>query len=173
MLRGENLNYNTGRTLVCSRVLKIEEKPILVKRRVGFSFLGLRIDMKKFIAFILTLCLISGIAYGRGYEVKKKAGEYEAEVRIDRSPPIVGDNHIEIEIRNGAGQSVTDAKVLVNYYMPPMPRMAPMNYTTDAKLKGEKYKAKMNFIMSGPWIIAIKINLGGKISTAKFNVDAQ
>ena len=57
--------------------------------------------------------------------------------------------------------------------MPPMPRMVPMNYITDAKLKGEKYKATMNFIMSGPWIIAIKINHAGKISTAKFNVDAQ
>ncbi len=114
-----------------------------------------------------------GIAYGKSYEVKRRAGEYEAEVKIDRSPPVVGDNHIEIEVKDARGKSVTDAKVLVNYYMPPMPRMAPMNYITDAKLKGEKYRAKMNFIMSGPWIIAIKINLGGKISTTKFNVDAQ
>ena len=129
--------------------------------------------MTKFFAFILTLALISGIAFARGYEAKKMAGEFEAEVRIDRSPPVVGDNHIEIEVKDARGKSVTDAKVLVNYYMPPMPRMAPMNYITDAKLKGEKYRAKMNFIMSGPWIIAIKINLGGKISTAKFNVEAQ
>jgi len=57
--------------------------------------------------------------------------------------------------------------------MPPMPRMVPMNYTTDAKLKGEKYKARMNFIMSGPWIIAIKIYRGEKVRTVKFNVDAQ
>ncbi len=173
MLRDERLNYNTGRIWVCSRVQKIEEKPSQVKRRVGFSFFGLRIDMKKIVAFALTLCLISGIAYARGYEVKKKAGEYEAEVKIDKSPPVVGDNHIEIGVKDARGNPVTDAKILVNYYMPPMPRMAPMNYTTDAKLKGEKYKAKMNFIMSGPWIIAIKINLGGKIATAKFNVDAQ
>jgi len=129
--------------------------------------------MTKFFVFILTLFLIAGIAFARGYEAKKMAGEYEAELRIDRSPPVVGDNHIEIEVKDAWGNPVTDAKVLVNYYMPPMPRMAPMNYITDAKLKGEKYKAKMNFIMSGPWIIAIKINHGGKISTAKFNVDAQ
>ena len=55
--------------------------------------------MKKFIAFILTLCLISGIAYARGYEVKKRAGEYEAEVKTDRTPPVIGDNNIEIEIK--------------------------------------------------------------------------
>ena len=116
---------------------------------------------------------MAGVAYARAYEVTKKAGHFEAAVKIDRNPPIVGDNHIEIEIRDQDGKSVTDATVLVNYYMPPMPRMAPMNYITDAKLRGERYKATMNFIMSGPWIIAVKINHGGKISTAKFNVDAQ
>ena len=129
--------------------------------------------MKKFFFFISILALISGIAFARDYEVKKMAGEYEAEVRIDRTPPVVGDNHIEIEVRDARGKPVTDAKILVNYYMPPMPRMVPMNYITDAKLKGEKYRAKMNFIMSGPWIIAVKINRGEKISTVKFNVDAQ
>lgn len=129
--------------------------------------------MSKWFVIALVLVLIPSIAIPRGYEVKRKAGEYEAEIKIDRYPPVLGDNKIEIEIKDAGGNRITDAKVLVNYYMPPMPRMAPMNYITDAKLKGEKYKAKMNFIMSGPWIIAIKINHAGKILTAKFNVDAQ
>ncbi len=129
--------------------------------------------MTKFLALILILLLMSGVVFARNYEVKKAAGEYETEVRLDRSPPAVGDNQIEIEVKDAKGRPVTDAKILVNYYMPPMPRMVPMNYVTDAKLKGEKYRAKMNFIMSGPWIIAIKISHAGKISTAKFNVDAQ
>ncbi len=129
--------------------------------------------MKKIFASILILLLFAGAAYTKGYEAKKKVGEYEAEVKMDRSPPVVGDNNIEREIKDTGGNNLTDAKVLVNYYMPPMPRMAPMNYITDAQLKGEKYKARMNFIMSGPWIIAIKINHGGKTSTAKFNVNAQ
>jgi hypothetical protein len=127
----------------------------------------------RLIVIILILFLIPGIANPKGYEVKRKAGEYETEVKIDKYPPVLGDNRIEIEIKDAGGNPITDAKVLVNYYMPPMPRMAPMNYITDAKLKGEKYKATMNFIMSGPWIIAIKINHAGKMSTAKFNVDAQ
>jgi len=129
--------------------------------------------MTKSLVFILILFLIAGTTLARDYELKRKAGEYEAEVKIDRYPPVLGDNRIEIEIKDADGNRVTDAKVLVNYYMPPMPRMVPMNYITDAKLKGEKYKATMNFIMSGPWIIAIKINHAGKISTAKFNIDAQ
>jgi hypothetical protein len=122
--------------------------------------------------FILVICL-AGIAQAKGYEATKKVGGYEVEIRIDKNPPVVGDNNIEIEIKGAGGKSVTDAKVLVNYYMPPMPRMAPMNYKTEAKLKKQKYKATMNFIMSGPWYIAIIINHEGKISTTKINVDAQ
>ena len=122
---------------------------------------------------ILILFLVGSIAYAKGYEVKKRVGEYEAEVKLDRHPPILGDNNIEIEIRDAGGKCVTDAKVLVNYYMPPMPRMAPMNYKTEAKLKKEKYKATMNFIMSGPWVIRILITRNGKTSLVKMNVDAQ
>ena len=129
--------------------------------------------MPKWFVLAFILFLIPGIAAPKGYEIKRKAGEYEAEVKIDRYPPVLGDNKIEIEVKDAEGNRVIDAKVLVNYYMPPMPRMAPMNYITDAKLKGETYKATMSFIMSGPWIIAIKINHAGKTSTAKFNVDTQ
>ena len=129
--------------------------------------------MKKSLVSLLVLFLVVGTAFAKGYEVKRMVGEYQAEVRMDRNPPSLGDNNIEIEIKDTGGKPLKEARVLVNYYMPPMPRMVPMNYTTDAKLKGEKYRAKMNFIMSGPWIIAIKISHAGKISTAKFNVDAQ
>jgi hypothetical protein len=48
-----------------------------------------------------------------------------------------------------------------------------MNYKTDAKLKGKKYRATMRFIMAGPWVIAIKITRDGKTVSTKLNVDAQ
>jgi len=54
-----------------------------------------------------------------------------------------------------------------------MPGMPPMNYKTDAVLKGNEYRATMNLSMSGPWNIAIKITRAGKTSTAKFNIDAR
>jgi hypothetical protein len=111
-------------------------------------------------------------AHAKGYEAKKKAGDYEIEIRIDRKPIVIGENHIEIEIKSG-GNIIKDAKVLVNYYMPPMPRMPPMNYKTDAKLKGDAYQATMDIIMSGPWIIVIKIYRGEKPVTTRINVDAQ
>jgi len=48
--------------------------------------LGSKVNTTKFFDFILTLSLVSGVAFARGYEVNKMAGEYEAEVRIDRGP---------------------------------------------------------------------------------------
>lgn len=130
-------------------------------------------NMKKLVVFTLILLVIAGIAYAKNYEVKKKAGEYDVEIKIDKNPPVVGDNNIEIEIKDTASKYITDAKVKVEYSMPAMPGMPAMNYKTDAELKGNKYKAAMNLSMSGAWNIAIKIIRGGKTTTVKFNVDAR
>lgn len=128
--------------------------------------------MKKFAVFTLILLLIAGIAYAKDYEVKKKAGEYDVEIKIDKNPPVVGDNNIEILIKDASGKYVTDAKVKVEYSMPAMPGMPAMNYKTDTELKGYKYKAKMKLSMSGAWNVAVKITSGGKTTTVKFNADA-
>lgn len=131
--------------------------------------------MKKIVLSCLVLLLTAGIVYAKDYEVKKKAGEYDVEVKIDRNPPVVGDNNIEIKIKDASGKYVTDAKVTVDYGMPAMPGMPAMNYKTDTKLKGKgnEYKAKMNLSMSGSWNIAVKITRAGKTTTMKFTVDAK
>lgn len=128
--------------------------------------------MKKLTIITMILFLAVGIAYAKDYEVRKKAGEFEVEVKIDRNPPVVGDNNLKIEIKDTSGKYVTDAKVAVDYSMPAMPGMPAMNYKTDAELKGNEYKARMNLSMSGPWNIAVKITKGGKTSSMKFNIDA-
>src|SRR4030042_102605 len=127
--------------------------------------------MKVFPVVVSILLLTVAPAYARGYVAQKSVGGYEVVIRIDKNPPVLGDNQIEVEIKDASGEVVKDAEVLINYYMPPMPRMAPMNYRVDAKLKGEKYRATMNFIMSGPWIIAIKVTSQGKTVSTKINVD--
>jgi hypothetical protein len=40
-----------------------------------------------------------------------------------------------------------------------------------AAVKGDSYLATVNFSMSGPWFINIKITRGGKTQTVKLNVD--
>ena len=126
-----------------------------------------------FLILFLSLLWIADVE-AKNYEASKKAGDYQVEIVIDRNPPAaIGNNNLEIEIKDKTGKPVTDAQVIVNYYMPPMPRMAPMNYRTEAKMKKGKYYATMKFIMAGPWYIAVIIHHGGKTSTTKINVDAQ
>ncbi|MFN3481009.1 MAG: FixH family protein, partial [Thermodesulfovibrionales bacterium] len=129
--------------------------------------------MKKIAFITIILLMIGGIALAKDYEVKKKAGEYDVEVKIDKNPPVVGDNNMEIEVKDATGKYVTDAKVVVEYSMPAMPGMPPMHYKTDASLKGNEYRAQMNLSMSGPWNIAVKITRAGKTSTMKFTIDAK
>lgn len=129
--------------------------------------------MKRLAVVALILLLIAGIAYAKDYEVKKKAGTYDVEVKIDKNPPVVGENNVTVEVKDASGKYVTDAKVKVEYSMPAMPGMPAMNYKADAILSGNEYKAKMNFSMSGAWNVAVKITRGGKITTVKFNVDAR
>ena len=129
--------------------------------------------MKRLAVVTFTLLLMAGIAYAKDYEVSKKAGEYDVQVRIDKNPPVVGDNNVTVEIKDAAGKSVSDAKVVVDYSMPAMPGMPAMNYKADAELNGGLYKAKINLSMSGSWNMAVKISKAGKTSTMKFTVDAK
>ena len=129
-------------------------------------------NMKKTVIIAMVFLLIAGIAYAKDYEVKKKAGKYDVEVKIDKNPPVVGDNNVTVEIKDVSGKYVTDAKVKVDYSMPAMPGMPAMNYKTDTELKGSVYKGTMNLSMSGAWNITVKIKKDGKTSTVRFNVDA-
>ncbi len=127
------------------------------------------------IRFLLPLLILFSVTAlpAQALEARKAMGDYDVGITINRNPPSVGENPIEIEIKGPGGRRITEAQVLVNYYMPPMPRMAPMNYLTPADLKGDRYRAVMHLIMDGPWIIALKITLGGKRSTVKFHINAR
>lgn len=128
--------------------------------------------MKRAVVLVLAVLLIAGAVYAKGVEIDKKAGDYNVAVRFDKEPLVVGDNNMEIEIRDAAGRSVTDARVKVEYSMPAMPGMPAMNYKSNAELSGRVYAAKMNLSMSGSWNVAVKIVKDGKTHTVRFNVDA-
>jgi hypothetical protein len=107
------------------------------------------------------------------YRVRKNAEGLTFDIAINRNPPVLGDNEIRIEIRDPQGKPVLDAEVLVNYYMPPMPKMAPMNYTVLASLKGKEYRATMDLIMTGPWNIIIRAKTQGKLLRMTFPIDVR
>lgn len=128
--------------------------------------------MRRLTVFALILFLSAGIAYAKDYEVKKKAGDYDVLVKLDKNPPVAGDNNIAIEVRDSSGEYITDAKVSVAYVMPAMPGMPAMKYKADTELKGNEYRAGMNLSMSGSWNVTVKITRAGKASTMRFTVDA-
>jgi len=122
---------------------------------------------------LLSLVLLVGPAWGKNYEVSKKADDYTVKIEIDKNPPIQGNNNATITITEASGKNVKDAKVKVDYSMPAMSGMPAMNYKADAALKGNEYKAVLNFSMGGSWNIVIQITQGDKVKKVKLNVDVK
>ena len=129
--------------------------------------------MKKIALVVLSLLLSAGIVWAKGYEIQKKAGELSVVVEMERKPAIMGENGIVVTVRDVAGKEVTDAGVKVEYSMPAMPGMPPMNYGSVLALQKNSYQGKLNFSMAGPWNIVVKIVRGGKTSSTKFSLDVQ
>ncbi len=129
--------------------------------------------MKKLMLATMVFFCITGLAIAKDFAVTKKAGDYTVVVTIDKNPPTTGDNNLAVAVKDKSGADVTDAKVSVEYSMPAMPGMPPMNYKTNAELAGKQYKTKLNFSMSGSWNVTVKVAQGGKTAQAKFTVDAR
>jgi len=103
----------------------------------------------------------------------KKAGEYTVGLTLEKTPPVMGKNNVDVSVKDAKGVAVTDANVVVEYTMPAMSGMPAMNYKTNAELKGDTYKAVIEPSMSGSWNLAVKISRGGKTETAKYTMDVK
>ena len=119
----------------------------------------------RFLRLLFTVNLLFFVlvphAHGRDFTVKRSVKGYQMTVTLSQNPPILGKNDIKIEIRDSKGEPVTDASVIVNYFMPPMPGMPPMNYKIKAVHEDTEYQATMDLIMEGPWNITILAKVGG------------
>lgn len=130
--------------------------------------------MKKAVLFLMILVLIPGALFAKDLEVEKKTGDVTVKVDLDRNPPVVGKNGISIELLDGAGNPVTDAKVKVYYSMPAMQGMPAMSYKTGTALDGKSYKAVLDLTMAGSWNVEVKFKRGnGPIEKIRFNIDAR
>jgi hypothetical protein len=132
----------------------------------------------KALVLLITVSLLpvfcsAGVVAAGEYEVSKKAGEYSVVIKIDKNPPVAGKNNLEITITDTSGKAVTDAKVVLTYSMPPMAGMAPMNYKADAEIKGNAYRAKVDYSMAGSWNNELRIARAGKTASLKFTIDAK
>lgn len=129
--------------------------------------------MKKLAMVTLILLLSAGLVWAKDYEIQKKAGDLSVVVKMDKNPAVMGENGIVVTVKDSAGKEVTDAGVKVEYAMPAMPGMPPMNYGAVLALTKNTYQGKLNFSMAGPWNIVVKILRGGKTVSTKFSVDVQ
>jgi len=124
------------------------------------------------IAMCIVLALVTGAAFAAN-TLTKNAGEYTVGLTMEKNPPVMGKNNVEVSVKNAKGAAVTDASVVVEYSMPAMSGMPAMKYKTNADLKGDTYRAVIEPSMSGSWNVAVKISRGGKTETAKYTMDVK
>jgi len=133
--------------------------------------------MKKYSLRALLISLVAvALLFGcaKGYESQKTADDLKITLSIERYPLVKGDNAVNVRVTDASGKAITDAVVSAHYFMPPMPGMAPMDYTTQAVSKGGSYSFSANVPMEGGWKVEIAVARPGKQPvTAIFNVDAR
>jgi len=62
------------------------------------------------------LLLATSIRSAQSYEVKRKAGVYNVVMKIDRNPPVAGDNNVIIEVTDASTGCACDAAVSIEYF---------------------------------------------------------
>lgn len=129
---------------------------------------------KAFIVLTVVFALAAIAGCSKGYMSEKNSSGLKITLKAERYPLVTGDNKIILAITDSAQKTVTDAKVDVRFYMPPMPGMAPMDSNTQAMVMGDKYMATVNVPMEGGWKSDVTVTQSGKEAvTATFNVDAR
>ena len=132
--------------------------------------------MKKFSLITLAVIMIFALAVGVSwaYEVQKTTAGLTIALSVGSYPLVKGDNELSVKITNGSGKAVTDAKVKVRFFMPPMPGMAHMTSNPKLVLNGDVYQFKANPAMEGTWKTEVTVVRSGKApATATFNLDAR
>jgi hypothetical protein len=129
--------------------------------------------MKRWSCLIASFAvLMAGTVFAKEYAVQKKAKDCSVEITMEKDPPVVGTNRVEIAVTDEDGRAVRDAKIIVIAFMPAMPGMPLMRNTAVAKWEGGKYRAKINLPVGGTWEMSVGITQGGKTTMAEWTVNA-
>ena len=85
--------------------------------------------------------------------------------RIQPDPPRVGENALEVTVKDAQGRPVTDADVSVVFFMPPMPSMgmpAMRNSTTLPHAESGLYRGTGQVLSAGRWDVTVTVSRGGQ-----------
>ncbi len=129
---------------------------------------------KAYLAIMVITHVTVVVGCTKGYESQKTMGNLQVTLIASLYPLGKGDNSLNVKVSDTRGKAVTDAKVEARYYMPAMPGIAPMEFTTQAALKGSTYAFGANIPMEGGWKIDISVAQPGRdLQIVTFNVDAR
>ncbi len=117
--------------------------------------------------FIIILGINVSCEKKEAYKKELQTESYKIVV-VSEKPPFVGVNKWKIYLYDKNGKPITDAKVGVNGYMPPMPGMPEMSFDYPVKKVKDHYESDVNLNMGGTWQITITVEKNGKKEKAKF-----
>ncbi len=130
-------------------------------------------NMSGYVLVTLILLLVAVSAYAASYEVKKEVGGYIIVMKIDRNPPIAGDNNVTIEVTDAKTLCACQSNVAIEYSRPAMPGMPALRYTAETAFKRGRHIGKVSLSIAGSWNIAVKITTGDKTWIMNFPVDVE
>ena len=122
------------------------------------------------IKYVLTAVLVTGALL-----VMDGCGAKEGEVHlignlnvsfwVEPDPPSVGENEFKVKLTDAGGQPVTNASVVIKYFMPAMAGMPAMGSELEAEHSSEGlYSVILNLSMGGtfPWDVTVTVNRKGE-----------
>jgi hypothetical protein len=130
-------------------------------------------NINRILLLTVLLLVATSIGPAMGYEVKKEVDGYNIVMKIDRNPPVAGDNHISIEVADTSGRCICDADVAIEYSRPAMAGMPPMDYKATTRLRRGRYVGTISLPVAGAWNIAVKIVRGSEHWITSFTVDVE
>jgi hypothetical protein len=123
---------------------------------------------------VFLLVLILGMSTAFAMKQEHKVADYLIKMEILTDPPKVGMNPITVEVKGPSGNTVTDAKVFIEYDMGNKSHgkkaviAEGMCLATELTCTNETYKGELNFDKPGDWFIYVKTVRSGKAYTATF-----
>lgn len=129
--------------------------------------------MKK-LAIVAAVGVVAALMVGVAFAAKtvsRQTGGYTIEFATEKSQLTQGKNNVEVAVKDRSGAAVTGARVVIDYSIPAMAGMPAKSHQAVAEPNGDAYAAVLEPCMPGPWTVAVRVTVGGKIETATFPMD--
>src|SRR6185369_15487662 len=104
-------------------------------------------------------------AAGAGGPHAPEGSPLDIAFRTTPDPPRMGDNQLEVMVKDAGGKPVDGADVSVQFYMPAMPTMGMPAMKSETKLApagGGMYRGPGQVLMAGQWQATVTVTRGGQ-----------